>query len=125
MQQQQPPNQQPQQQQQQEKNPIYTDLTQVGNKKDITKKTKPTVPLPAGMYSHLNTVHPTGDEYSSLVHDTTGAQGQSSPAVFIPRDETYEPFDPSGNKNNGSETVGSQRNKHGNEKYHKKANQHK
>ena len=80
------------QQKQQEENKMYNEPEQIGNKKDIANKTKATVPLPAGMYSHLNAVHPTSDEYSSLQHNTTRAQGQGPPAV--PRDIKYEPLDP-------------------------------
>ena len=103
-----------------------------GNKKDVANKTKATVPLPVGMYSHLNAVHPTSEEYSTLQHNTTRAQGQRPPATIVPDDRNYEQLDHSSvkrNKNDKTKPVGNQQNKEGSRKQpddrkHKKAHQY-
>ena len=124
--------QQQQQQQPEEENPIYEDTEQTGNKKDIANKTKATVPLPVGMYSHLNAVHPTSEEYSALQHNTTRAQGQGPPSTIVPGDRNYRQLDHGSverNKNNKRKPVGNQQNKQGNRKQpddrrHREAHQH-
>ena len=54
---------------------------------------KATVPGHGGMYSHLNTVLPTSDEYSSLQYNTTGAKGQGPSAAVIPGNQNYKKLD--------------------------------
>ena len=117
---------------QEEENRIYNDHNQVENERDIANKSKATVPPPVGMYSYLNAVHPTNNEYSSLQHNTTQAQDQGPPAATVPGDERYEYLDLSGvehNKNNKRNPVGNRQNKQGNRKqpddrWHRKAHQH-
>ena len=57
---------------------------QIGGKKKIAHTAKATVPGVDETYSHLNTVYLTNNEYSSLEHNTTGAQGEGPPAAVIP-----------------------------------------
>ena len=70
---------------------------QIRSKKNNANKIKPNVPSPGerygGRHSHLYSVHPTSDKYSSLQCYTRGDDKQSPSPANIPGDDSNEMMD--------------------------------
>ena len=75
---------------QQKETQVCDDTEQVKCTKIITNNTKVTISGSGKMYFQSNSVCLTYDDYSSLQHNTTGAQGQCPIAAFILHDEHHE-----------------------------------